>query len=76
MKDYTGPIEEVRPGDILTSERQIEYREYMAKKHNMKNIKLWGPNEIYKDSGARPFAVNMAPAKPLTEKQEEPNPFE
>lgn len=70
--DYTGPIEDVRPGDILTHERQIEYRQFMAKKHNMKNIKLWSDGETYKDSGARPFAVNLPDDPP----KEEPNPFE
>jgi len=75
MADYTGSIDEVRPGDILTPERQIEYRAFMAKKHQMNNIKLWGPNEEYKDSGARPFAVKL-PAEPLTKQPEEPNPFE
>lgn len=53
--DYTGPIEDVKPGDILTVERQQEYREFMAKKHNMKDVKLWGQNEVWTDSGARPF---------------------
>lgn len=68
---YTGPIEEVRPGDILTWERQQEYREFMAKKHGMKNIRLWDFSEIYKDSGARPFAVKIPETEP-----EEKNPFE
>lgn len=71
--DYNGPIEEVRPGDILSAERQLEYREFMAKKHQMRNIKLWGPNEEYKDTGARPFAVHI-PEPP--KQQSEKNPFE
>ena len=68
--DYTGPIEDVRPRDVLTWERQQEYREFMMKKHNMKNIRLWGFNETYHDGGGRPFAVKLPEEKP------QPNPFE
>lgn len=63
---YERPIENVKPGDILSWERQQEYREYMAKKHNMPNVKLWGINEKYEDGGNRPFDKSDP---------EEPNPF-
>jgi len=67
---YTGPIEEVRPGDILTVERMAKYRAFMENKHNLKNIKMWGLNETWKDNGMRPFETKLPPAP------EEKNPFE
>jgi hypothetical protein len=65
---YTGPIEEVKPGDILHSTRFEEYREFMKNKHNIQNARLWGVNETWRDNGQRPFAVKLP--------TEEPNPFE
>jgi len=67
---YTGPIENIQPGDILHSTRIPEYREFMKKKHNIQEAKLWGRSEDWKDSGQRPFDG------PLSIKPEEPNPFE
>lgn len=67
---YTGPIENIKPGDILHSTRFEEYRTFMKTKHSMQSVKLWGSSEQWRDNGQRPFA------KPLTAKQEETNPFE
>lgn len=65
---YKGPIENVKPGDVLDWQRHEEYREFMKKQHNIKSIKTWGLDEKWEDNGMRPFYL---PAKP-----EEPNPFE
>lgn len=75
---YTGPIEEIRPGDVLHWTRFDEYREFMRKKHNIKNIKTWGISETFKDNGMRPFAVpDSTIAKHISEKPEDvTNPFE
>lgn len=62
---YTGPIENVKPGDILHHTRFDEYHEFMKNKKNITNTKLWGFSETWIDSGARPF-----------HDKEEPNPFE
>jgi hypothetical protein len=59
LKEYTGPIEEVRPGDILSVERQEEYRTFMRSKHPGVSTKMWGINETWKDNGARPFATKL-----------------
>lgn len=67
---YAGPIENIKPGDILHSTRFEEYRTFMKTKHNMQSVKLWGNAESWRDNGQRPFA------KSLSAKQEEPNPFE
>ena len=67
-KDYTGPIDQVQPGDILHSTRYDEYREFMRTKKNITYIKLWGTNEEWIDNHQRPFSgVNINPP---------PNPFE
>lgn len=60
---YTGPIENIKPGDILHHTRFEEYRQFMREKKNILNARLWGANETWIDSGQRPFS-------------EEPNPFE
>ena len=52
---YTGPIEDVKPGDILTWQRLDEFEKYIKTKGI--KPKRWGRFEDYKDSGARPFAV-------------------
>ena len=54
--DYTGPIDQVQPGDILHSTRYDEYREFMRTKKNITNIKLWGTNEEWIDNHQRPFS--------------------
>ena len=53
---YTGPIEDIRPGDIISWERFDEYREFMRTKKNITNIKLWGTNEEWIDNHQRPFS--------------------
>lgn len=58
-KPYTGPIEEVRPGDILEGARIDEYRLFMRRKHGIQNAKMWGLNEKWEDSGARPFGTKL-----------------
>src|ERR1700688_5011419 len=50
---YTGPIENVKPGDILHCTRFDEYREFMKTKNNI-STKLWGFHEAWRDNGARP----------------------
>lgn len=79
--DYTGPIENVKPGDILSWERMEEYRNFMAEKHGMYNIRHWGRNEKWIDSGLRPFdklSANSSQSQPANPSSppEEPNPFE
>ena len=73
QRDYEGPIEDIRPGDILSWRRYEEYREFMLKKHGIKNIKIWGQDEEYKDSGQRPFRLAE---KPLPIDTPAINPFE
>lgn len=74
--NYIGPIEQVRPGDILTFDRLAEYDAFMKAKHGMRTVRHWGFNENYVDSGARPFRLadkpDVSDAPPL----EEPNPFD
>ncbi len=53
---YTGPIELAKPGDRISWKRVEEYREFMQREKGMTNIRLWGLNEKWIDSGARPFA--------------------
>lgn len=74
---YTGPIELVKPGDILDQARILEYREFMKTK-GFHQIRLWGVNERWEDNHARPFAVpDSTIAKHLSEKPEDvSNPFE
>jgi hypothetical protein len=56
--DYTGPIEQIKPGDILNWRRYEEYREFMLKKHGLKNIKLWDQGEEWIDNRQRPFQLS------------------
>lgn len=74
-RPYTGPIEKVKPGDIIGGDRMDEYRHFMAKNHGMREIKMWELNEQWRDSGARPFARPTSTAKPSSP-PEESNPFE
>ena len=70
---YTGPIEYVKPGDVLHYTRFDEYREFMRTKKNIPNVKLWGLNETWVDNHQRPFQVDI---KPEAQIKEEINPFE
>jgi len=70
LTEYIGPIDEVRPGDILSVERQEEYRAFMKSKHPGVSTKMWGLNETWIDNGMRPFDVKLPP------EPEEKNPFE
>ena len=72
---YTGPIEDVKPGDILDGTRLDEYRDFMGKTHGIRQIKMWGLNENWIDNGARPFG-RPAPSPAVPKTPEEPNPFE
>lgn len=65
-EEYLGPIEEIKPGDILPFSRIPEYEQFMKVKHNLK-VRHWTATEEWQDNGQRPFAVKI--------KQEE-NPFE
>lgn len=69
---YTGPIEYVKPGDILHYTRFEEYREFMRTKKNIPSVRLWGANEVWIDNNQRPFQIDI---KQEEKKQEEPNPF-
>lgn len=75
---YEGPIENVKPGDILSWDRQEEYRLYMQKAHQI-TPKIWGFYEEYRDNGQRPFAVRVEAPKEKNQiplPPENPNPFE
>lgn len=69
---YTGPIENVKPGDILHHTRFTEYDEFMRTKKNITNTKLWGFNETWLDNGSRPFQLS----EKLEPEENNPNPFE
>jgi hypothetical protein len=71
---YTGPIEQIKPGDILHCTRFEEYREFMRKNKNMPNAKLWGLNDKWVDSGQRPF--NQINSKPQANIEDASNPFD
>ena len=60
---YTGPIELVKPGDILDQSRFDEYRQFMRTQKNMPVVKLWGVNENWVDSQQRPFQISSKPDK-------------
>ncbi len=79
--DYEGPIEDIRPGDIIPWSRMDEYREFMLTKKGVRDTRLWGLNEEWKDNGARPFQISAKPepvVKSNLDNQEAPtpNPFE
>jgi hypothetical protein len=73
---YTGPIEFVKPGNILDNSRFEEYREFMRDNKNMPAVRLWGLNEPWQDSGARPFLSGSKPAEQPPSSKPETNPFE
>lgn len=60
---YIGPIDLVRPGDLLPYWRLEEYDLFMQSK-GMHTVKHWGLNEDYHDSGARPFQFSANPERP------------
>jgi hypothetical protein len=55
---YTGPIENVKPGDLLTYDRLAEYDAFMRKTHGIKP-RHFGVFEDWEDSGARPFSAKV-----------------
>jgi hypothetical protein len=67
---YRGPIEEVRPGDLLPFERIPEYEAFMKSKGTQK-VKHWTRTENWVDNGQRPFEVKIKEEKEIAE-----NPFE
>lgn len=71
--NYIGPIEFVRPGDLLTYDRLVEYDAFMRAKHGMV-VKHLGLNEIWTDSGQRPFQLAAKPEAPVGETPT--NPFD
>ena len=85
---YTGPMKDIRPGDVLHCSRFDEYREYMRVSKGLPNVKLWGVNEKEVDSGMRPFSlatnpvgasINTKPSPNKAAKEvvpEEANPFD
>jgi len=62
---YTGPIENIKPGDVLDQSRFPEYREYMKNKKGIPNIKMWGRHEDWEDNKHRPFGGGWEPPKPI-----------
>jgi len=68
---YSGPIEQIKPGDILHHSRFDEYRAFMREHKGIPKAKLWANNEDFKDSGQRPFQIVT---KPQTEQFEKPTP--
>lgn len=70
---YTGPIEDVRPGDILSYERLAEYDKFMREKKGIQKVKHWTATEDWQDNGMRPFEVKL-PESPKNNSEE--NPFE
>lgn len=70
---YMGPMEEIRPGDVISWNRMDEYKEFMRTKKGIQNVKNWGVNDKWVDSGQRPFAL---PDKPIVPTKEDPNPFD
>lgn len=72
---YTGPIENIQPGDVIPWHRIAEYRAFMKAKKGIPNAKLWSSDEKWEDSGQRPFQIVT---KPQTTPKEvkEVNPFE
>jgi hypothetical protein len=65
---YTGPIEDIQPGDVIGWERQAEYQAFIKTK-GVANPKIWGVDEPWVDSGARPFQISDKPI-------DQSNPFE
>lgn len=58
---YTGPMKDIRPGDVLHCSRFDEYRQYMKVYKGLPSVKLWGVNERDIDSGMRPFSLATNP---------------
>lgn len=72
--NYIGPIEFIRPGDLLTYDRLAEYDAFMRTKHGMV-VRHLGLNEIWTDSGQRPFQIATKP-EAETGTSNNPNPFD
>ncbi len=62
---YTGPIEDIKPGDVLDQSRFPEYREFMKNKKGIPNIKMWGRHQDWEDNKHRPFGGGWEPPKPI-----------
>ncbi len=62
---YTGPIKNIKPGDVLDQSRFPEYREFMKNKKGIPNIKIWGRHEDWEDNKHRPFGGGWEPPKPI-----------
>jgi len=62
---YKGPIEDIKPGDILHWSRMEEYKSFIRTKGV--TPKLWGVDETWRDTGQRPFST--------PKKDEDKNPF-
>lgn len=67
--EYWGPIEEVKPGDVLPFSRFSEYDKFMREKKGIQKVKHYTFTEEWKDNGQRPFQVK------LQEEKQEENPF-
>ena len=73
---YEGPIELVKPGDILSWERHAEYRAYMEAKHGFDPGRAVDPKN-WMDSGRRPFdTLSGKHSANQNQSTEEPNPFD
>lgn len=51
---YTGPMEDIQPGDVISWERMEEFKEFMRVKKNI-IPKIWAFAQTWKDNGQRPF---------------------
>ena len=75
---YTGPIEKIKPGDILAGSRLEEYNNFIRSKGIVP--KSWGRFETWRDNGARPFDNNNLSVKPQSiigpEENNNSNPFD
>jgi hypothetical protein len=73
---FWGPMEEIRPGDRIHWSRMEEWKMFMRTRHGIREPRIWGANETWIDSGARPFALTDKPKSAENISPEEPpNPF-
>ena len=71
---YTGPIEDIRPGDKLNHKRIPEYEAFIRSKGIVP--KVWGFFETWKDTGQRPFQPLSAKPEAKSDPDNNSNPFD
>lgn len=57
---YIGPMDLVRPGDLIPGWRMEEYDLFMRSK-GIQNVRHWGFNETWVDNQTRPFKLSANP---------------